>query len=146
MQRLHMKPTCRRRAVAGLCCIARVFIQCRMRCDRQHAHSNYWKPAFIVINATDNFNYDTLQRQLGTAVTLIDADQVIFLSMVELSRSPLDGAEWEAFALYLEGDPNRQLPQGVYRLAHPAFGERDLFLSPKSPVQYEISISRRRAP
>lgn len=117
-----------------------------MRCDRQHAHSNYWKPAFIVINATDNFNYDTLQRQLGTAVTLIDADQVTFLSMVELSRSPLDGAQWEAFALYLEGDPNRQLPQGVYRLAHPAFGERDLFLSPKSPVQYEISISRRRAP
>jgi hypothetical protein len=131
--------------VAGLCCIARAFNQRGVRCDRQRARCiRFREPAFIVINASDNFNYETLQRQLGTVVQLIDADQVIFLSMTELSRSPLDGAEWEAFALYLEGDPERQLAQGIYRLAHPAFGEQDLFLSPKSPVQYEISISRRR--
>lgn len=97
-----------------------------------------------VMGAAKVFGYEALQGHIGDAMTVVGASPAMQLTLRELERTALDGAEWEAFALYLEGDPKRLLPQGTYRLAHPAFGEHDLFLSPKSPVQYEISISRRR--
>lgn len=97
-----------------------------------------------VIDAVNVLTYETMLARIGDEVEVVGATPALHLTLTEVARSPLDGAEWEAFALYLESDPARPLPQGTYRLAHPVIGEQDLFLSPKSPVQYEISISRRR--
>lgn len=97
-----------------------------------------------MIEAVKVFSYEALQEHIGDAMAVVGASPALQLTLRELERSPLDGTEWGAFALYLEGDSKRQLAQGIYRLAHPAFGELDLFVSPKSAVQYEISISRRR--
>lgn len=97
-----------------------------------------------MIDAANVFDYETALAHIGDEVAVVGANPALHLTLVEVVRSPLDGAEWEAFALYLEGDPTRRLAQGVYRFAHPVVGELDLFLSPKSAVEYEISVSRRR--
>lgn len=97
-----------------------------------------------MVEAVKVFNYEALQGHVGDVMVIAGVRPALYLKLIAVERSPLDGAEWEAFAVYLEGDPERPLMQGTYRLAHPAFSEQDLFLSPKSPVQYEISISRRR--
>lgn len=90
------------------------------------------------------FNFDTLLANLGDRIQLLNTSPSISLTMTDVTCSPIDGDEWEAFVLTLEGDAERPLSQGTYRVAHPALGELDLFMSPKSPTIYEVAVSRRR--
>lgn len=92
------------------------------------------------------FNFDTLLANLGDRISLLDASPPAFLTMIDVSCSPLDDDDWEAFVLTLEGDPGQSLPQGTYRFWHPAFGALDLFISPKSETHYEIAVARCRDP
>jgi len=90
------------------------------------------------------FDFDTLLANLGDRIALLDAAPPTILTMTDVRCSSLDGDDWEAFVLMLKGDAGQPLSQGTYRFAHPAFGELDLFMSPKSATRYEIAVTRRR--
>lgn len=141
MQQLRMKLKFCQSTVAGFTVLVRILLDNR-------ADGRQWNRGGdldqSVIDAVNVLKYETVLPHIGDEVEVVGATPALHLKLTEVVRSPLDGAKWEAFALYLEGDPARPLLQGTYRLALPAIGEQDLFLSPKSPVQYEISISRRR--
>jgi hypothetical protein len=128
-------------AMAGFAVLVRILLNNRADRRQQNRGGDLDQS---VIDAVSVVKYETVLARIGDEVEVVGATPALHLKLTEVVRSPLDGAVWEAFALYFDGDPARPLSQGTYRLAHPAIGEQDLFLSPKSPVQYEISISRRR--
>ncbi len=91
------------------------------------------------------FDLATLQARLGETVVLRDgAGHDLTLTLAEAEPSRLDGPEWEAFRVLLTSQAPLPLPQGSYRLVHPAFAEQELFVSPKSHTEFEIVVVRRR--
>jgi len=92
------------------------------------------------------FNRQTLQQLTGEAVTLRDsAGTEVQLTIHKVEAGVLDGEQWESFSLLLHGTPDFHVPQGSYHLQHERFGEQFLFLSPGSPVEYEIVVNTRKS-
>ncbi|WP_404392372.1 DUF6916 family protein [Pseudoalteromonas phenolica] len=93
----------------------------------------------------EQFNAKVLTELLGQTVDITDSvGSGVTLTVSEVVESSMNGDEWEAFSVYLTGEESFHISQGTYKVAHSAFGERDLFISPKSPVEYEIIINRKR--
>lgn len=78
-------------------------------------------------------------------VSATDSSSQQQLTLVELRNRPAP-AGYEQFALQFLGPVEPILPQGIYRFAHRALGELQLFMVPVGKnadgVQYEVCISR----
>ncbi|WP_020408655.1 DUF6916 family protein [Hahella ganghwensis] len=93
----------------------------------------------------ENFNKSLLSEIVDQKVKLqIPEGSDVELTVSKVGACALDGDEWESFYVYLKGDESFHLPQGTYPITHEAFGTQDLFLSPKSPTEYEIIVNRKR--
>lgn len=93
----------------------------------------------------EQYNYNNLCQFIGKKVQLKDAQEnEIELTITEVNKGQLDGDEWEVFSVIYQGDKNVQLPQGTYTFSHDSFGEKILFLSPNSPMEYETVVSRKK--
>ena len=95
---------------------------------------------------------DSLDKNLFTeiinqavSVDLPDGSGTAELIITEVESCSLNGDEWESFCVCLQGEDNCHLPQGTYQVSHAIFGTQDIFLSPKSPTDYEIIINRKKA-
>jgi len=91
------------------------------------------------------YNYDILSQLVGEDVLLKDGqDQIVVLEVAEVNKGKLDGDEWEAFSVILNGKKEYSLPQGIFTLSHEKFGDVSLFLSPNSETEYETVVTRKR--
>jgi hypothetical protein len=78
---------------------------------------------------------DDFAPHVGTAFTLPGTDQsapVDFLltEATVLTNRPHPGQTREPFQLMFRVASQQPWPQGLYRLVHPAMGEKDIFLVP----------------
>jgi hypothetical protein len=81
----------------------------------------------------------------GQSVQVYDRDGTSTELRVDtVSPGPLHGEQWEAFSVSLTGPGDVHLPQGNYRIQHPAIGEMVLLVIPNSPVHYQIVVTRKR--
>jgi len=91
------------------------------------------------------YNYDILSQLVGEKVTLKDdKDQKVILEITEVNKGKLDGEDWEAFSVIFNGNKEFSIAQGTYTLSHERFGEKSLFLSPNSEIEYETVVTRKR--
>ena len=89
------------------------------------------------------YSFENLNSLRGQALTLTDSQgNQVALVIENVAQSKLNGVEWDAFALYLQGPDHLQVPQGCYLVEHPELGAETLFISPKSAVQYEIIFNK----
>jgi len=70
---------------------------------------------------------------VGTAFTLPGSDETppidfMLLEATPLSNRPYPGQVREPFQLMFRAASPQVYPQGLYRLAHPDMGEKDIFL------------------
>jgi hypothetical protein len=91
----------------------------------------------------EKFTFENLRGQEGSKAQLHVEGEKIEMAIESVAKTKLDGEEWDAFQVVLSGDAHH-LPQGIYHLTHPAFGEADLFVSPNSPTEYEIQVTRKK--
>ncbi|WP_141229454.1 DUF6916 family protein [Cellvibrio mixtus] len=92
-----------------------------------------------------SYNYDSLQALAGQPITVMDdAGQQLTLKIDRVEKSRYDSVVWEVFSAYFMGDSQFRIPQGSYRLSHPDLGTETFFISPKSAVEYELVINRKR--
>ncbi|TMO66740.1 DUF6916 family protein [Pseudoalteromonas aurantia] len=92
----------------------------------------------------EKFTFDNLKSAQGTSLKVVGQNGEVELDISSVQKSKLDGDEWNAFRVLLNGKANDPLGQGTYRLVHEAFGEAELFLSPNSETEYEIHIAQKR--
>ncbi|WP_462158960.1 DUF6916 family protein [Pseudoalteromonas sp. GB56] len=94
---------------------------------------------------TDNYNFNNLSNMLGEKVLVEDqAGNQVNLVVSEVLKGPIDGEEWEAFSVIYKGTQDFSVPQGVYKISHDTFGEKELFVSPNSLTEYETVVARKR--
>ncbi|MEJ2043076.1 MAG: hypothetical protein P8X74_08770 [Reinekea sp.] len=97
----------------------------------------------------DKFNLSTLNGMVGETVSVVDSDnpKEKFEAKVEKIReSPMNGDEWEAFAVMMKVDENEcVLKQGNYHLSHEKFGDVELFCSPNDASTMEFVISKKKS-
>lgn len=94
----------------------------------------------------ENYNYEVLSTIQGETVTIKDSSgNTADLTISEINQSRMNGPDWEAFSVIYTGKEDLRIPEGTYLFHHPSFGELELFLSPKSPTQYETMVTRKRA-
>ena len=95
----------------------------------------------------ENYNYNNLMEIVGDNVAVSDDEgNQQQLKIDSVSTSSMHGEDWEAFSVLFRGDESFHIPQGTYQFDHPAFGQVSLFVSPKSEIEYETVINRRRHP
>ncbi|MEO2280691.1 DUF6916 family protein [Pseudoalteromonas pernae] len=93
----------------------------------------------------DNYNYSNLSNMLGENVLLEDqAGNQVNLVVSEVIKGPIDGKQWEAFSVIYKGTQDFSVPQGIYKISHDTFGEKELFVSPNSLTEYETVVARKR--
>lgn len=91
------------------------------------------------------YSYESLRAAMGQQIALTDGHgHQVLLTIDRVEKSKLDSAQWEAFSASLKGDDTFHVPQGAYQLQHPGLGEETFFLSPKSAVEYELVINRKK--
>lgn len=91
------------------------------------------------------YSYDALRTLLGQQITVVDAQgHQVVMNIDRVEKSKLDSDEWEAFSAYFKGDSSFHVPQGTYQLSHPKLGSDTFFMSPKSAVEYELVINRKK--
>ena len=92
-----------------------------------------------------HYKFDVLDSMRGDQFDVMDesGNQAV-LTLVDVKKSSLDGVHWEAFSAIYKGEQSIRIPQGTYRLHHRTFGALSLFLSPKSEVDYEVVVTRRK--
>jgi len=93
----------------------------------------------------EKYNYENLCQIMGEKVSLKD-DQGngAELTIAEVNKGQLDGDDWEAFSVIFQGEKNVSIPQGTYVFFNENFGEKSLFISPKSETEYETVVTRKR--
>jgi len=93
----------------------------------------------------EKYNYENLCQITGEKVCLKD-DQGngVELTIAEVNKGQLDGDDWEAFSVIFQGEKSFSIPQGTYVFFNENFGEKSLFLSPKSETEYETVVTRKR--
>lgn len=92
------------------------------------------------------YTFENLSALRGQLLTLTDSQgNQVELEIAHVAQSTLNGTEWSAFALHLQGQEHVQIPQGCYLFDHPDLGAETLFISPKSHVQYEIIFNKRNS-
>ena len=90
-------------------------------------------------------NFDSMSALLGSKVAVFDrAENSIQLSVVSVEKSPIDGDDWEGFAVLFNGDESFRIPQGSYRAVHDSFGQEEIFITAHGPTEYQTVISRKR--
>jgi hypothetical protein len=72
------------------------------------------------------------------------AENSVQLSVVSVEKSPIDGDDWEGFAVLFNGDESFRIPQGSYRAVHDSFGQEEIFITAHGPTEYQTVISRKR--
>ena len=95
----------------------------------------------------DSFTLDALQNMIGDSIKISDENSGIEIETVisAVEPGPMNGNEWESFSATMtssEGLPC--LSQGTYKINNDKLGEGDMFISPNSPTQYEIIVSRKK--
>ena len=93
----------------------------------------------------EKYNYDTLLSIQNETVTISDdAGNTTNITVKEVTKSRLDGPDWEAFSVAYTNNSEIRIPEGTYQFTHPSFGSVDLFLSPKSWTESETVVIRKR--
>lgn len=93
----------------------------------------------------DKYNYNNLAQLIDVKVLLRDKQgNEAELVIAEVYRGKMDGDEWEAFSVIYSGKAGFFIPQGTYVFIHEKFGEKELFLTPKSETEYETVITRKK--
>lgn len=93
----------------------------------------------------ERYNYKNISQFIGEKVQLRDEQgNVAELSIADVCKGAMDGDEWEAFSVIYQGNKDFFVPQGTYFFTSEHFGEKQLFLSPKSDIEYETVVTRRR--
>ncbi|MBQ4864283.1 hypothetical protein J8L98_21565 [Pseudoalteromonas sp. MMG013] len=92
----------------------------------------------------EKFTFENVESAQGSVVKIVGQNGEVELEISSVKKSKLDGDEWNAFSVLLNGKANEPLSQGTYKLEHEAFGEAELFLSPNSETEYEIHIAQKR--
>lgn len=93
----------------------------------------------------EKYNYENLCQYMGEKVYLKDDQgKEVELTIAEVNKGQLDGDEWEAFSVIFQGEKSFFVPQGTYLFCNESFGEKSLFLSPKSETEYETVVTRKR--
>jgi len=93
----------------------------------------------------EKYNYNNLSQILGEKVCLKDGQEnKVELTITEVNKGQLDGDDWEAFSVIFRGEKNIPIPQGTYVFFNEKFGEKSLFISPKSETEYETVVTRKR--
>jgi len=91
------------------------------------------------------FTYETLSQIEGEHVILTDAmGRQCQLKIDRVRRGTLNDDEWTSFSVYYTAEIGVRIPQGNYQLEHSSFDTETKFLIPKSPIEYETIITRRR--
>lgn len=90
-------------------------------------------------------NFSSMSALVGHTINVYDhSDNSVQVSVVAVEKSPLDGDEWEGFAVLFNGDESFRIPQGSYRAVHDAFGQEEIFITAHGPTEYQTVISRKR--
>ncbi|GAA79704.1 MULTISPECIES: DUF6916 family protein [Pseudoalteromonas] len=92
----------------------------------------------------EKFTFENVESAQGSVVKVVGQNGEVELEVSSVTKSKLDGDEWNAFSVLLNGKTNEPLSQGTYKLENEAFGEAELFLSPNSETEYEIHIAQKR--
>lgn len=92
----------------------------------------------------EKFTFENVESAQGSVVKVVGQNGDVELKISSVERTRLNGDEWNAFCVLLNGKANEPLSQGAYKLVHEAFGEAELFLSPNSETEYEIHMAQRR--
>lgn len=92
----------------------------------------------------EKFTFENVESAQGSVVKVVGQNGEVELEVLSVTKSKLDGDEWNAFSVLLNGKANEPLSQGTYKLENEAFGEAELFLSPNSETEYEIHIAQKR--
>ncbi|WP_321491908.1 DUF6916 family protein [uncultured Desulfobacter sp.] len=94
-------------------------------------------------NPNEKFNAENLKPLLGDMFKISDASgNSGEIKLSKLNEGVVKGIECDSFAALFTGPENQICEQGIYRVAHDAIGSFDLMVSPKSPKECEIIISR----
>ena len=95
----------------------------------------------------DSFTLDTLQKMVGDSIKISDENSGIEIEtrIAAVEPGPMNGDEWESFSATMDcADGSLCLSQGTYKISNDKLGEGDMFISPNSPTQYEIIVSRKK--
>ena len=94
-----------------------------------------------------HYNKPNLEKTICQQVTLKDAhSDSIPLTLQSICTNKADNHEWESFTAYYSNNNNVRIPAGCYTFLHAAFGESTLFITPKSPTEYETVVTRKKTP
>ena len=94
----------------------------------------------------ENFKLDTLKDMIGESIKITDetSQTEIETTIKKVLPSPMNGEEWEAFSTLMQAEAGSPcLSQGTYRISNSKLGEGAMFISPNSPTEYEIIVTRK---
>lgn len=93
----------------------------------------------------DQYCYEILESIVGETVSVFDdTKNEVPLTVAGVRKNAMDGEEWEAFSVSFQGEKRFHIPQGTYTFKHAKFGEKSLFVSPNSDIEYETVVCRQR--
>ncbi len=93
----------------------------------------------------EKYNYDTLLAIRNETVEITDgAGNTTKLTVKEVTKSRMDGPEWEAFSVTYGNHGELRIAEGCYQFTYPSFGSVELLLSPKSFTECETVVTRQR--
>ncbi|WP_272166360.1 DUF6916 family protein [Vibrio diabolicus] len=91
-----------------------------------------------------DYNFENLSKLIGEQVLVSDEQcNELSLTLAEVTPGKIQNDMWESFSTIYKGDESVQIPQGTFTFSHPEFGDVKLFVSPKSPTDYEVIVTRK---
>lgn len=94
-------------------------------------------------NPSTRFNAKNLRPLVGEAFEVTDAvGNTAEVTLSELNEDIVKGVECESFAAIFTGEKDKISQQGIYYVTHKDVGMHQLMISPNSPTECEVVISR----
>ena len=95
----------------------------------------------------DSFKLDAVKGMVGDTVKITNEETGIEITTTidQVVEAPMNGDEWEAFSAIMHAKPESPgLSQGTYKISCDKLGEGNMFISPNSPTEYEIVVTRKK--
>jgi hypothetical protein len=95
----------------------------------------------------DDFKLDTVKGMVGDTLKITNEETGVEVttSIEKVIEAPMNGDEWEAFSAIMHAEPESpSLSQGTYKISCDKLGEGRMFISPNSPTEYEIVVTRKK--
>ncbi len=90
-----------------------------------------------------DYKYDQFTKLVGDQVEVVDSEgNTGVLSITDVKKAQPDDDRWSAFSIHFKNsESDFTLTPGTYLFRHETAGERSLYLSPLSTVDYESAIT-----